>query len=156
MTDSLYSNLIETNLDNNKTFLILDDGSEITYKNFIILASKISHKLSKLGLKAGSHILVKSAKCKETLALYLSSILTGSVFFPLNTSYTVNETIYFIKDSKPSFLICDKSEIDSLKPFCDEIGCRILSLNANGIGEITDGLENLDSFLNQQKEHIMI
>ena len=83
MTDSLYSNLIETNLDNNKTFLILDDGSEITYKDFIILASKISHKLSKLGLKAGSHILVKSAKCKETLALYLSSLLTGSVFFHL-------------------------------------------------------------------------
>ena len=151
MTDSLYSNLVETNLDNNKTFLILDDGSEITYKNFIILASKISHKLSKLGLKAGSHILVKSAKCKETLALYLSSILTGSVFFPLNTSYTVNETIYFIKDSKPSFLICDKSEIDSLKPFCDEIGCRILSLNANGVGEITDGLENLDSFFEPSK-----
>ena len=151
MTDSLYSNLIETNLDNNKTFLILDDGSEITYKNFIILASKISHKLSKLGLKAGSHILVKSAKCKETLALYLSSILTGSVFFPLNTSYTVNETIYFIKDSKPSFLICDKSEIDSLKPICDEIGCRILSLNANGVGEITDGLENLDSFFEPSK-----
>ena len=151
MTDSLYSNLIETNLDNNKTFLILDDGSEITYKDFIILASKISHKLSKLGLKAGSHILVKSAKCKETLALYLSSILTGSVFFPLNTSYTVNETIYFIKDSKPSFLICDKSEIDSLKPICDEIGCRILSLNANGVGEITDGLENLDSFFEPSK-----
>ena len=121
------------------------------YKIFIILASKISHKLSKLGLKAGSHILVKSAKCKETLALYLSSILTGSVFFPLNTSYTVNETIYFIKDSKPSFLICDKSEIDSLKPICDEIGCRILSLNANGVGEITDGLENLDSFFEPSK-----
>ena len=146
MTNSLYSNLIEPNLNNNKTFLILDDGTEISYKDFISLSSKISHKLTNLGLKSGDHILVKSPKCKETLSLYLTSILTGSVFFPLNSNYTLNETIYFIEDSKPSFLICESSEVESIKPICDEIGCKILSLNANGEGEVTNDLENLDSF----------
>ena len=145
MTNSLYSNLIEPNLNNNNTFLILDDRTEISYKDFISLSSKISHKLTNLGLKSGDHILVKSPKCKETLSLYLTSILTGSVFFPLNSNYTLNETIYFIEDSKPSFLICDSSEIKSIKPICDDIGCKILSLNANGEGEVTNDLENLDS-----------
>ena len=146
MTNSLYSNLIEQNLNNNNTFLILDDRTEISYKDFISLSSKISHKLTNLGLKSGDHILVKSPKCKETLSLYLSSILTGSVFFPLNSNYTLNETIYFIKDSKPSFLICESSEVESIKPICDNIGCKILSLNANGEGEVTNNLDSLDSF----------
>ena len=146
MTNSLYSNLIEQNLNNNNTFLILDDRTEISYKDFISLSSKISHKLTNLGLKSGDHILVKSPKCKETLSLYLSSILTGSVFFPLNSNYTLNETIYFIEDSKPSFLICESSEVESIKPICDNIGCKILSLNANGEGEVTNNLDSLDSF----------
>ena len=146
MTNSLYSNLIEPNLNNNNTFLILDDRTEISYKDFISLSSKISHKLTNLGLKSGDHILVKSPKCKETLSLYLSSILTGSVFFPLNSNYTLNETIYFIEDSKPSFLICESSEVESIKPICDNIGCKILSLNANGEGEVTNNLDSLDGF----------
>ena len=146
MTNSLYSNLIEQNLNNNNTFLILDDRTEISYKDFISLSSKISHKLTNLGLKSGDHILVKSPKCKETLSLYLTSILTGSVFFPLNSNYTLNETIYFIEDSKPSFLICESSEVESIKPICDNIGCKILSLNANGEGEVTNNLDSLDSF----------
>ncbi|MDC3108811.1 AMP-binding protein [Alphaproteobacteria bacterium] len=146
MTNSLYSNLIEPNLNNNNTFLILDDRTEISYKDFISLSSKISHKLTNLGLKSGDHILVKSPKCKETLSLYLSSILTGSVFFPLNSNYTLSETIYFIEDSKPSFLICESSEVESIKPICDNIGCKILSLNANGEGEVTNNLDSLDSF----------
>ena len=146
MTNSLYLNLIEPNLNNNNTFLILDDRTEISYKDFISLSSKISHKLTNLGLKSGDHILVKSPKCKETLSLYLSSILTGSVFFPLNSNYTLNETIYFIEDSKPSFLICESSEVESIKPICDNIGCKILSLNANGEGEVTNNLDSLDSF----------
>ena len=145
MTNYLYKHLIQPNIDNKKTFLLLDDGTEISYEDFISLASKISHKLSNLGLKLGDRILVKSSKCKETLSLYLSSILTGSVFFPLNPSYTLNETIYFIEDSKPSILICESSEVKSIKPICDKIGCKILSLNANGEGEVTDGLEDLDS-----------
>ena len=145
MTNSLYSNLIEPNLNNNKTFLILDDGTEISYKDFISLSSKISNKLTNLGLRSGDHILVKSPKCKETLSIYLTSILTGSVFFPLNSNYTLNETIYFIEDSKPSFLICESSEVESIKPICDDIGCRILSLNANGEGDVTNDLENFDS-----------
>ena len=146
MTNSLYLNLIEPNLNNNNTFLILDDRNEISYKDFISLSSKISHKLTNLGLKSGDLILVKSPKCRETLSLYLSSILTGSVFFPLNSNYTLNETIYFIEDSKPSFLICESSEVESIKPICDNIGCKILTLNADGEGEVTNGLENLDSF----------
>ena len=145
MINSLYSNLIEPNLENNKTFLKLDDGTEISYKNFIALSSKIAHKLTNLGLKVGDHILVKSPKCKETLSLYLTSILTGTVFFPLNSNYTLNETIYFIEDSKPSFLICESAEVESIRRICDNIGCKILSLNADGEGEVTNNLEKFDN-----------
>ena len=101
--NSLYLNLIKPNLDNDKNFLFEDDGSSITYKDFIAFASKVSHKLTNLGLNTGDIILVKSPKSKEALSVYLTSILTGTVYLPLNSSYTINETIYFIKaDHTPS------------------------------------------------------
>ncbi len=146
MNNYLYSQLIHPNLDNKETFLLLDDGTSFSYEEIISIASKISHKLIKFGLKVGDHILVKAPKCKETIALYLSSIMTGAVYFPLNSNYTPIETNYFVKDSKPAFLICQESEIQKLKPICDEIGCKILSMNVNGEGEITDGLKNFDSY----------
>ena len=146
MNNFLYSQLIEPNLDNKETFLLLDDGKSFSYEEIISIASKISHKLIKFGLKVGDHILVKAPKCKETIALYLSSIMTGAVYFPLNSNYTPIETNYFVKDSKPAFLICEESEIQKLKPICDEIGCKILSMNVNGEGEITDGLKSFDSY----------
>ena len=106
MNNYLYSQLIHPNLDNKETFLLLDDGKSFSYEEIISIASKISHKLIKFGLKVGDHILVKAPKCKETIALYLSSIMTGAVYFPLNSNYTPIETNYFVKDSKPAFLIC--------------------------------------------------
>ena len=87
--NSLYLNLIKPNLDNDKNFLFEDDGSSITYKDFIAIASKVSHKLTNLGLNAGDIILVKSPKSKEALSLYLTSILTGSVYLPLNSSLSL-------------------------------------------------------------------
>ncbi|MDC3041675.1 AMP-binding protein, partial [bacterium] len=146
MNNYLYSQLIHPNLDNKKTFLLLDDGNSFSYEEIISIASKISHKLIKLGLKVGDPLLVKAPKCKETIALYLSSIMTGAVYFPLNSNYTPIETNYFVKDSKPAFLICEDSEIKNLKPICDEVGCKILSMNVNGEGEITDGLKNFDNY----------
>ena len=58
--NSLYLNLIKPNLDNDKNFLFEDDGSSITYKDFIAFASKVSHKLTKLGLNTGDIISVKN------------------------------------------------------------------------------------------------
>ena len=72
--------------------------------------------------------------------------MTGAVYFPLNSNYTPIETNYFVKDSKPAFLICEDSEIKNLKPICDEVGCKILSMSVNGEGEITDGLKNFDNY----------
>ena len=146
MNNFLYSQLIQPNLDNKETFLLLDDGKSFSYEEIISIASKISHKLIKLGLKVGDPLLVKAPKCKETIALYLSSIMTGAVYFPLNSNYTPIETNYFVKDSKPAFLICEDSEIKNLKPICDEVGCKILSMSVNGEGEITDGLKNFDNY----------
>ena len=151
--NSLYSNLIKPNLDNDKTFLFEDDGNSITYKDFIAIASKVSHKLTNLGLNAGDIILVKSPKSKEALSLYLTSILTGSVYLPLNSSYTINETIYFIKDSNPSFLICEEDDVNDLKSICDEINCKILSLNKDGKGELTNSLDSFPTYFESKIRH---
>ena len=65
---------------------------------------------------------------------------------PLNSSYTINETIYFIKDAHPSFFICEENDIDGLKPICDEINCKILSLNKDGSGKLTESLHTYSNY----------
>ena len=108
-----------------------------SYKDFICLASQIAHQLSELGLSPEDCLIVKSPKSKETLALYIASILTGSIYLPLNSSYTPTETEYFIKDSNPSFVICEESESDALKVMCEEVNAKIITLNSDGTGDLT-------------------
>ena len=152
--NSLYLNLIKPNLDNDKNFLFEDDGSSITYKDFIAFASKVSHKLINLGLNTGDIILVKSPKSKEALSVYLTSILTGTVYLPLNSSYTINETIYFIKDARPSFFICEEKDINELKPICDEINCKILSLNKDGSGKLTESINAYSNYFEPRERNL--
>ena len=85
MSSLLYENLIKPHLYNDNIFLIHDDETTTSYKDFICLASQIAHQLSELGLNAGDCLIVKSPKSEETLALYIASILTGSIYLPLNS-----------------------------------------------------------------------
>ena len=137
MSSLLYKNLIKPHLYNEKIFLIHDDDTTTSYKDFICLASQIAHQLSELGLSAEDCLIVKSPKCKETLALYIASILTGSIYLPLNSSYTPTETEYFIKDSNPAFVICEESESDALKVICEEVNAKLITLNSDGTGDLT-------------------
>ena len=137
MSSLLYKNLIKPHLYNEKIFLIHDDETTTSYKDFICLASQIAHQLSELGLSAEDCLIVKSPKSKETLALYIASILTGSIYLPLNSSYTPTETEYFIKDSNPAFVICEESESDALKTMCEEVNAKLITLNSDGTGDLT-------------------
>ena len=137
MSSLLYENLIKPHLYNDNIFLIHDDETTTSYKDFICLASQIAHQLSELGLNAGDCLIVKSPKSEETLALYIASILTGSIYLPLNSSYTPAETEYFIKDSNPAFVICEESESDALKVMCEDVNAKLITLNSDGKGDLT-------------------
>ena len=141
MTNPLYEALLEPHFESEKTFLLHDDGSKTSYCEFLELASRLAHQLRELGIKPDDRIVVQVSKRLETLALYAASILTGTVYLPLNTSYTLNETEYFIKDALPSFILCEDSLVKDLELFATNIGAKILTLNNDGSGTLQNDLD---------------
>ena len=141
MTNPLYEALLEPHLESEKTFLLHDDGSKTSYCEFLELASRLAHQLRELGIKPDDRIVVQVSKRLETLGLYAASILTGTVYLPLNTSYTLNETEYFIKDALPSFILCEDSLVKDLELFATNIGAKILTLNNDGSGTLQNDLD---------------
>ena len=64
--------------------------------------NKLARALIAGGLKTGDRVAVQAAKSNTQLALYVATIKAGSVYLPLNTSYTAHELEYFISNAGPS------------------------------------------------------
>lgn len=148
MSNILYEVLLEPHLNNDKVFLVHDDNSQTTYREFLELASTLAHQLSEIGIQPDDKLIVKASKSKYSLALYAASILTGSVYIPLNTSFTLVETEYFIKDAKPLFIICDDNSAKELEEISSSVDAKFLILNDDGSGSLT---KDLDLFPNYFK-----
>ena len=113
----LYNNLIKPHINNKDPFLIYRDGSSTSYQEFISLSKKISQYLVSSQVAKGDRILFQLEKSIYGLAVYAACIMTGAIYVPLNDQYTLEETKYFINDSKPKFVFCSsgrKNEIEKL------------------------------------------
>ena len=113
----LYNNFIKTHINNKDPFLIYRGGSSTSYQEFISLSKKISQYLVSSQVAKGDRILFQLEKSIYGLAIYAACIMTGAIYVPLNDQYTLEETKYFIIDSKPKFFFCSSDraqEIQSL------------------------------------------
>ena len=113
----LYNNFIKPHINNKDPFLIYRDGSSTSYQEFISLSKKISQYLVSSKVAKGDRILFQLEKSIYGLAIYAACIMTGAIYVPLNDQYTLEETKYFINDSKPKFFFCSSDraqEIQSL------------------------------------------
>jgi malonyl-CoA/methylmalonyl-CoA synthetase len=113
----LFDNLIKPHLHNQDPFLIYKDGSLLSYQDFFSLSKKVSQFLLSQGVAKGDRVLFQLEKSVYGLAVYAACIMTGAIYVPINDQYTLEETKYFISDSKPKIVLCSanrKSEIDHL------------------------------------------
>src|SRR5699024_6384160 len=77
-------------------------------------------------------------KSVEAIILYLATVRAGAVFLPLNTGYTPAEIDYFIGDATPVVFVCDPARADALTDAAARAGARIVTLDADGQGSLTD------------------
>src|SRR6056300_1110760 len=113
----LFDNLIEPHIQNKDPFLIFRDGSSVSYQEFFSLSKKISQYLTNSQVNKGDRILFQLEKSIYGLAVYAACIMTGAIYVPLNDQYTIEETKYFIQDSKPKIIFCNtkrKKQIEDL------------------------------------------
>jgi len=118
--------------------LTLRDGRGIGGDAFLRLVLRQAEALAALGLTKGDRIAVQVAKTPEALALYGAAVALGAAFLPLNTAYTPAEVDYFLGNATPRLFICDGAREAALAPVAAARGARLLTLNADGTGGLSD------------------
>ncbi len=137
MANPLYDELFGHHANSDRVFLLLTDGTEITYDAFLQMGAQFANLTRQFGLNPGDRVAVQVEKSPQALALYAGCAQAGLVFLPLNTAYTADELDYFIENSGAALVICGDWAQSRLDPIVQRLGARLETLNANGSGTIT-------------------
>ncbi|SFK48662.1 malonyl-CoA/methylmalonyl-CoA synthetase [Pseudovibrio ascidiaceicola] len=143
MANPLYDRLFGIHASKTEPFLLLQDGTTLTYAQFLATTAQLAHTLVANGLNPGDRVAAQVEKSPETLALYAACVQAGFIFLPLNTAYTSDELSYFLDNSGASLLVCDGANAETLQPLADQLGVLLKTLNGDGSG----------SFMQEAKGH---
>jgi malonyl-CoA/methylmalonyl-CoA synthetase len=135
-TNPLYDRLFGAHDGRVAPFLLLSDGREVAYAEFLDMAARIAGALAEAGLRPGDRLALQVEKSPEALALVAACIRAGIVFLPLNTAYTAEEVAYFVRDSGASILVCDEARRAALDPVAAGAAARLETLNGDGGGTL--------------------
>ncbi|MBB5723936.1 malonyl-CoA/methylmalonyl-CoA synthetase [Loktanella ponticola] len=136
MTNTLYDALFAQHAQNAAVFMTLDDGTQLSYVDFITRVARIAHVLQDAGVKPGDRVVVQAPKLMDTIALYGAAVQAGAVYLPLNTAYTQTELAYFIEDAAPALVVCDASNADEIAAICSD-DTNVLTLSKDGSGSLS-------------------
>ncbi|WP_292286175.1 malonyl-CoA synthase [Marivita sp.] len=138
MSNPLYDALIAPHRGQATDFLHLQDGTTLTYADFVNLSGRYAAALHDLGISPGDRVAVHVQKSADALALYAACLQSGAVYLPLNTAYTATELAYFIADSEAALFVCDPSETEEVTPIAEQNGAILRTMNASGAGTLRD------------------
>jgi len=130
-TNILYDHLLKPHLDNSEPFLVNEDGSVLSYKDYISLAKRLASLIKSYNLQKGDRVLVQLDKCNFGLLAYAASIISGLIILPLNPSYTLDETLYFIEDASPKIIFCSNERKQELEKVANITEPKIFPVDAN-------------------------
>lgn len=83
-------------------FLILPDGSELTYEEMDARSARLANLLCRRGIRPGDRVAVQAEKSADGLLLYLATLRAGAVHLPLNPAHTAADVEYFLEDAEPA------------------------------------------------------
>jgi len=144
VTNTLYDALIAPHAKNDAIFLTLDDGTQVSYASFVSRVAQLAHVLTNAGVKPGDRVVVQAPKLFDTIALYGAAVQSGAVYLPLNTAYTQSELQYFIEDSTPALVVCDRRNEAGISAICDG-GAQVMTLAKDGTGSLSTGADACDT-----------
>ena len=81
------------------------DRLVLTYRELDRYSNRVAHGLGALGVRRGDRVSVMSRNIAEYVSLYYGTLKTGSVFTPLNPSYTPAEVARQVDHAHPSVVI---------------------------------------------------
>ena len=136
MTNTLYDALFAPHANNAAVFLTRDDGSRISYAEFVGRVAQLAHVLMDAGVKPRDRVVVQAPKVTDAVALYGATVQTGAVYLPLNTAYTQSEVRYFIEDAAPTVVVCDAANEAEVSAICPN-NAQVMTLAKDGNGSLS-------------------
>lgn len=138
MNANLFAVLSDNISDPAATAIETADGERISYSDLVARTGRMANALVGLGVQPGDRVAAQVEKSVEAIILYLATLRAGGVFLPLNTGYTPAEIEYFVGDAEPAVFVCDPARRDALQPAADKAGAKLVTLDAQGRGTLTD------------------
>ena len=86
--------------------VLIPGGRVIHYDDLDAASARIANALVDSGCRVGDRVAVQTAKCWQSLALYLACLRAGLVYLPLNSGYQKAELAYFFADAEPKVIVC--------------------------------------------------
>ncbi|MBP7242444.1 malonyl-CoA synthase [Amaricoccus sp.] len=141
MNANLFDILARNIADPDKVAIETASGERISYGDLVARTGRMANALAGLGVKPGDRVAAQVEKSVEAIVLYLGTARAGGVFLPLNTGYTPAEIDYFVGDAEPAVFVCDPSRRDALQAAADRAGARLVTLDAQGRGTLSDAAD---------------
>ena len=138
MTNPLYHSFFERHRNSDTLLMILEDGSHLSYRAFLDMASRFANALVEIGVQPGDRVVLQVPKSAEALAIYAACVQNGSVMVPLNTGYTSAEVDYFVGDAQPKLVICDPNSQEDLQAICENHDAQLETLDVIGGGSFAE------------------
>ncbi|WP_171102124.1 malonyl-CoA synthase [Ruegeria sp. HKCCD7255] len=145
MSNLLYDALFAPHATNPSCFIIRAGITDLSYAEFVARAAQFAHALQAAGVHPGDRVVVQAHKTVEMVLLYAATLQAGAVFLPLNTAYKRDEVAYFVSDAAPKLLVCDPSSSEALGDIAEQAGARLLTLDADGHGSLSEAAEGQPS-----------
>ena len=115
------------------------DGQRFTYGELDEHSARIAHLLTSSGVVPGDRVVVQVEKSAQAAFLHLACLRAGAVFVPLNTSYTTEETSYFLADAQPRAVICQPERYEETLALCRQANIlQVFTLGKAGEGSLIE------------------
>jgi malonyl-CoA/methylmalonyl-CoA synthetase len=117
------------------------DGERLhyTWRDIERATAMLANWLDQLNLPPDARIAVHCDKSVEALLLYLAVLRGGWVDLPLNGAYQQGELEHFIRDAKPSVVVCASRNFGWVSQLAFTSGVRhVFTLNDDSTGTLLD------------------
>jgi malonyl-CoA/methylmalonyl-CoA synthetase len=119
--------------------LEIPDEQSFTYGDVDEHSARIANLLASRGIVRGERVVVQVEKSAQAVFLYLACLRAGAVYLPLNTSYTGEETSYFLADAQPRAMVCQPERYEEALGLCRRANVQqVFTLGATCEGNLLE------------------
>ncbi len=105
----------------NKTAIVCEDGTRLTYREFAVRANKLANALRGLGVGKGDRVAYLSPNTHHMLEAFYGVTKIGAIMVPLNTRLIGSDYSYILNHSGAKVLCADAELAGLVEPMRDEL-----------------------------------